>query len=152
VAYTSDSARRQLLEELGQAVELLSLAVDALGDAYEAADEHTASVLEERLFRPVQRAYGRLRQTRSRFAERHHIETEPVTETATGAPSADPRVHLERAIDAIARADEVIAEMQDSMLPVEVGDRELRDDLTEVRELLGGLPREGRQLLRLVGR
>jgi len=152
VAYTSDSARRQLLEQLGQAVGLLSLAVEALGEAYEAADEQMAAVLEEQLFRPAQRAYGRARQTRSRFSERHHLEAEPVTEGPAGAPSADPRIHLERAIDAIARADEVIAEMQDSMLPVEVGDRELRDGLTEVRELVADVPREGRQLLRLVGR
>ena len=152
MAYTSESARRQLLEELADAVTLLSLAVDALGEAYEAADERTATSLEERLFRPVQRAYGRARQTRSGFAERHQLEAEPVAAAPAGAPAADPRVHVERAVEAIERADAVIAEMQDSMLPVEVGDRELRDGLTEVRELIARAPTDARQLLRVIGR
>jgi hypothetical protein len=104
------------------------------------------------MFRPVRSAYGRAQRTRSGFAERQHMVAEPPASPAPSAPSADPRVHLERSIDAIERADHVIAEMQDSMLPVEVGDRELRDGLTEVRELIADTPREGRQLLRLVGR
>jgi hypothetical protein len=152
VAYTSESARRQLLDELGDAVGLLSVAVDALGEAYEAADERTGAELEGKLFRPAQRAYGRARQTRTGFAARHRLEAGPVSGAGAAAPSADPRFHLERAVEAIEGADQVIAEMQDSMLPVEVGDRELRDGLTEVRELVDGLPREGRQLLRLIGR
>jgi hypothetical protein len=152
MAYTSESARRQLLDQLGQAIEYLSVAVEALGEAYEAADERTGSVLEERLFRPVQGAYGRAQRTRSGFAERQHLTAEPPATHSAPPPSADPRVHLQRAIDAIEQADHVIAEMQDSMLPVEVGDRELRDGLTEVRELIASAPREGRQLVRLVGR
>jgi hypothetical protein len=59
---------------------------------------------------------------------------------------------VERAIGAIEQADHIIAEMQDSMLPVEVGDRELRDGLTEVRELIALAPGQARQLLRLIGR
>ncbi len=152
MAYTSESARRQMLDELSQAVELLSVAVDSLGEAYEAADERTAAELEERLFRPVQGAYGRARRTGVGFAERHNLEVEPLPAGGAGAPSADPRFHLNRAIEAIERADQLIAGMQDSMLPVEVGDRELRDGLTEVRELIATVPREGRQLLRLIGR
>jgi hypothetical protein len=38
------------------------------------------------------------------------------------------------------------------MLPVEVGDRELRDGLTHTRELISAVPAEGRQLLRMIGR
>jgi hypothetical protein len=152
MAYTSESARKQLLDELGQAVDHLSVAVSALGEAYEAADVRTAAELEDRLFRPVQGAYGRARRTRAGFAERHQLSSEPVAPRAAAAPSADPRVHLDRAIQAIEQADQVVAEMQDSMLPVEVGDRELRDGLTEVRELIAAAPREGRQLLRLIGR
>lgn len=152
MAYTSESARRQLLEELGQAVEQLALAIDALGQAYEAADERTADQLEAELFRPVQAAYGRAQRTRAGFAERHGLTPDPVSPAAAGTPSGDPRVHLERAITAIERADEIIAEMQDSMLPVEVGDRELRDGLTEARELIAAAPTQARQLLRLIGR
>ena len=152
MAYTSESARRQLIDQLGQAVEQLSVALAAVGEAYEAADERTAGELEERLFRPVQGAYGRAQRTRSGFAERHQLTAEPVAAAPATAPSADPRVHLERAIEAIERADQVIGEMQDSMLPVEVGDRELRDGLTDVRELIASAPTQGRQLLRLIGR
>ncbi|MBV8430612.1 MAG: hypothetical protein JO244_05585, partial [Solirubrobacterales bacterium] len=58
MAYTSESARQQLLEQLGGAVEQLSAAIGALGEAYEAADERTAEEIESRLFRPAQAAYG----------------------------------------------------------------------------------------------
>jgi hypothetical protein len=152
MAYTSESARRQLLDQLSQAVEQLSVAVAALGEAYEVADEQTADALEERLFRPVQGAYGRAQRTRSGFAERHQLSAAAVPSAMAGAPSGDPRVHVERAIGAIEQADHIIAEMQDSMLPVEVGDRELRDGLTEVRELIALAPGQARQLLRLIGR
>ena len=145
-------ARRQILDELGQAVDQLAVAIDALGEAYEAADERTAETLETELFRPVQGAYGRARRTRSGFAERHQLELDTPPGAAAGAPSGDPRVHLERAIAALEQADQVIAEMQDSMLPVEVGDRELRDGLTAVRELIAAAPGEARGLVRLSGR
>jgi hypothetical protein len=152
MSYTSESARRQLLDQLGEAVGQLAVAIEALGQAYETADERMAEELEARLFRPVQAAYGRAQRTRSGFAERNGLNAEPVAPATTGAPSADPRVHFERAIEAIERADLIISEMQDSMLPVEVGDREFRDGLTEVRELIAAAPSQGRQLLRLIGR
>jgi hypothetical protein len=152
MAYTSESARRQLLDELGQAADRLSSAINALGDAYEAADEGTAEVIEAQLFRPVQGAYGRAQRTRSGFADRHELSAEPLTPATAAAPSADPRVHLERAATAIEQADQVIAEMQDSMLPVEVGDREFRDGLAEVRELIAPAPSEARRLLGRIGR
>jgi hypothetical protein len=152
MAYTSESARRQLLDELGQAVEQLAMAIDALGQGYEAADERTADQLEEALFRPVQSAYARARRTRGGFAERHGLTLEPLAPTPAGTPSADPRMHLERASEATQRADAIISEMQDSMLPVEVGDREFRDGLSEVRELIAPVPGQARQFLRMIGR
>ncbi|MBV8431164.1 MAG: hypothetical protein JO244_08385, partial [Solirubrobacterales bacterium] len=127
-------------------------AIGALGEAYEAADERTADEIESRLFRPAQAAYGRARRTRTGFAERYQLSPEPVAPVPAPAPSGDPRVHLERGIEALEQADHIIAEMQDSMLPVEVGDRELRDGLTETRELIAAAPAQGRQLLRLIGR
>lgn len=152
MSYTSESARMQLLDELGQAVEALSVAIEALGEAYEAADDRTAEELESRLFRPVQAAYARAQRTRASFAERHQLTAGATSPARSAAPSADPRTHLDRAIQAIERTDLVIAEMQDSMLPVEVGDRELRDGLTEVRELIAAAPGQARQLVRLIGR
>ena len=46
----------------------------------------------------------------------------------------------------------VLAAIQDSMLPVEVGDRELRAGIAEARELLGGLRGRARELVRTLGR
>jgi hypothetical protein len=152
MAYTSESARAQLLDQLASAVEQLGVALGALGEAYEEVDERTAQELEKNLFRPVQAAYGRARRTHSSFAQRHHLSPRSFAPPPPGAHSADPRVHLERAIAAIEQADQIVADMQDSMLPVEVGDRELRDGLTETRELIGAAPAAGRQLLRTIGR
>ena len=53
------------------------------------------------------------------------------------------REFVETAADAVTEADDLLADLQDSMLPVEVGDAELRAGLAEVRELLGPLPEPG---------
>jgi hypothetical protein len=152
MAYTSESARRQLLDELAQAVEQLGIAIAALGEAYDEVDERTADVLEQQLFRPVQGAYGRARRTHTEFAARHQLPARQFDSGSPGLHTGDPRVYIDRAIEATERADQVIAEMQDSLLPVEVGDRELRDGLSETRELIAPVPAHGRQLLRTIGR
>jgi hypothetical protein len=152
MAYTSESARRQLLDQLAVAVAQLSTALASLGEAYEELDERTAEALEAQLFRPVQSAYARARRTHTEFAGRHGLPAGQFSDGAQVPHSADPRIHLERAIEAIERADHVLAEMQDSMLPVEVGDRELRDGLTETRELIAAVPGDARRLLRVFGR
>lgn len=152
MAYTSESARTRLLDQLAEAVDQLAIALAALGEAYEQVDEQTAERLEERLFRPVQGAYGRARRTHAEFARRHDLPMRAFVPGSPGPHSLDPRVHLERAIGAIEQADHEVAEMQDSMLPVEVGDRELRDGLTETRELIAAAPGHGRRLLRTIGR
>ena len=46
----------------------------------------------------------------------------------------------------------MLAELQDSMMPVEVGDPELRAGLAEVRELVAGVRVQGREFLRTFGR
>jgi regulator of protease activity HflC (stomatin/prohibitin superfamily) len=61
-------------------------------------------------------------------------------------------VYVERAVEAIERADEILAELQDSMMPVEVGDRELRDGLSETREEIAELPARARRVMRAQGR
>jgi hypothetical protein len=50
------------------------------------------------------------------------------------------------------QADHTIAELQDSMMPVEVGDTELRAGLSDTRSLIAELPARGRRLLRALGR
>jgi hypothetical protein len=152
MAYTSESARRQLLDDLADAVDQLAVSLAALGEAYEEVDERTADTLEEELFRPVQAAYGRGRRTHADFATRYGLPGRTFETGSSGLHSGDPRVYVQRAIEATQHADQAIAEMQDSMLPVEVGDRELRDGLTETRELISAVPAHGRELLRTVGR
>lgn len=152
MAYTNESARRQLLDDLAEAVEQLAVALATLGEAYDELDEQTADTLERQLFRPVQSAYGRARRTHSEFAQRHQLPDRRFEGGSPGVHSGDPRVYLERAVEAAERADQVIAGMQDSLLPVEVGDRELRDGLTETRELIAQVPARGRALLRTIGR
>jgi len=59
---------------------------------------------------------------------------------------------LERAGEAVDEADNALVELQDSMLPVEVGDRELRADLAEVRTLVEALQGRAHQFVRTFGR
>jgi hypothetical protein len=59
---------------------------------------------------------------------------------------------LDDAVDAVARADGELTELQDSMMPVEVGDPELRANLAEVRELIGDVRARARTFMRTFGR
>jgi hypothetical protein len=59
---------------------------------------------------------------------------------------------LDNAVEAAGRADTAIAELQDSMMPVEVGDAELRAGLAEVREALAAVRIKAREFLRTFGR
>jgi hypothetical protein len=152
MAYNAGEARQQLLDDVATAADQLALAGAALGEAYEELDEQTADRLEEELFRPAQHAYGRLRRTHSEFAERYRLPGRAFEGSSGGAHSGDPRVYVERAVEAIERADEILAELQDSMMPVEVGDRELRDGLSETREEIAELPARARRVMRAQGR
>ncbi len=152
MAYSAGEARQQLLDDVAAATDQLALSVAALGEAYEELDEQTADHLEEELFRPVQYAYGRLRRTHSEFAERFRLPGRAFERSSGGMHSADPRVYVDRAVEAIERADLILAELQDSMRPVDVGDRELRDGLSETREAIAELPARARRLMRAQGR
>jgi phage shock protein A len=152
VAYSAGEARQQLLDDVATATDQLALSVAALTEAYEELDEQTADRLEAELFRPVQHAYGRLRRTHAEFAERFALPARTFEPSSGGSHSADPRVYVERAVEAIERADQILAELQDSMMPVEVGDRELRDGLSETREAIAELPARARRLMRAQGR
>jgi hypothetical protein len=152
VAYSAGDARRQLLDDMATATDQLALSVAALTEAYEELDEQTADRLEAELFRPVQHAYGRLRRTHAEFAERYRLPGRTFERSSGGMHSGDPRVYVDRAVEAIERADQILAELQDSMMPVEVGDRELRDGLSETRETLAELPAKARRLMRSQGR
>jgi hypothetical protein len=152
MAYASREARQDLLDTVADAIDELAVALAALGLAYEQLDERSADALEEQLFRPVQVAYGRAQRTHAGFADRHGLRGRTFGEASAGLPSQGVRGLLDRAVDAVEDADVSLASLQDSMLPVEVGDAELRAGLAEVRELLGDLRSRAREFVRTLGR
>ena len=137
---------------MAEAIDELSVALAALGAAYEQLDEQSADRLEELLFRPVQAAYGRAKRTHAGFASRHGLEGRSFAQASAGLPSQGVKGFLERADESVGEADAILADLQDSMRPVEVGDPELRAGLAAVRELLGGVRAQGREFLRTFGR
>jgi hypothetical protein len=153
MTYTADQAREALMADVGRALEQIAFALSCLGEAYELVDERAADQLEEELFRPVRTAYARARRALSGFGQRHGLEPPPVSQSdSSGLHSNDPRVYLQRAIEASEAGQTALGELQDSMLPVEVGDQELRADLTEIRSLLSQVAGRGNALLRTLGR
>jgi hypothetical protein len=152
VAYIAREARQELLDTLGEAIDEIAAALAALGAAYEQLGTLPADRLEEELFRPVQAAYGRAKRTHAGFAQRHGLPGRTFTPANPGLPSTGIRGFVDNAVAAAAEADAVLAELQDSMMPVEVGDPELRAGLAEVRELLGDVRTRAREFIRTLGR
>jgi len=151
MAYTTEEGRTQILDESANAVRDLAEAVAALGDAYEQLDEDSGDRLEAQLFKPLQSAYGQLQRTHTDFAARVNL-----TAARFGAPEplavADAHSLIERAADAIQAADDGLAELQDTLLPVEVGDQELRSGLSAVRTVIASLPEACDEFIRTLGR
>jgi hypothetical protein len=152
MAYDSREARQELLETVGAATDEIAQALAALGAAYEQLDDHNAQKLEQELFRPIQVAYGRAKRTHVGFAERHGLPGRSFEPASAGLPSTGVKGFLDRAVEAVGEADRALAELQDSMMPVEVGDPELRAGLAQVRELIGDLRGRARQFARTLGR
>jgi hypothetical protein len=153
LAYVTREAREELLATIADAIDELGRALGALGDAYEQLDERTADALEEDLFRPAQAAYGRAKRTYTGFAERHGLAAARTFEPVSpGAASRGVRAFVDIAVESIEEADTILADLQDSMRPVEVGDAELRAGLAEVRERLGALPDRAHRLISRLGR
>src|SRR5437870_4761376 len=111
---------------LAEATDAIGVALASLGAAYEQLDEYRAAELEEELFRPVQLAYGRARRTHADFAGRYGLTSRHFEPPSAGLPSTGAKGFIGNAVVAVGRADTALAELQDSLLPVEVGDRELR--------------------------
>lgn len=152
MAITALEARIKILGDLGAAIDQVALAVASLGDAFELLPEGAAERLEDTLFRPVQRAYAAGKRTHAGFAERNRLPTGAFELPSPGGASQDAAALVERAVAASAEADRRIAELQDSMLPVESGDGELRSGLGDVRELLAGISASAREFQRTLGR
>jgi hypothetical protein len=152
MAYTTSEARQKLLDTVARAANELGLASACLAEAYEQLDEDSGDRLEEHCFRPVQIAYGRAKRAHTGFAGRHGLQAAAFEQQPTGLPSQGAAAFIERAVEAVGAADRTLAGLQDSMLPVEAGDQELRAGLKSIREPLGSLPANARQFLRGLGR
>ena len=152
MSYVAAEARQELLDTLADAIDEIAAALAALGEAYEQLSAAPADRLEEELFRPVQAAYGRAKRTHAGFAQRHGLPSRSFTPATPGAPSTGIRGFIDSAVDSAAEAEAVLVELQDSMMPVEVGDPELRAGLAEVRELLGDVRARAREFVRTLGR
>jgi hypothetical protein len=149
---TTLEARQQLLDDVAQATEDIGSALASLGAAYEKLDDYHAGELEQQLFRPVQLAYGRARRTHAGFASRHGLASREFEPPTPGPASTDAKSFIDGAISAVGRADGTLATLQDSLLPVEVGDPELRAALADLRGLVSGLAERARELVRTIGR
>ncbi len=153
MTYTSDEGRRELLGATAEAADTIAVALAALGEAYELVDEDAAERLEDELFGPVQAAYGRLKRGHAEFAARCGLPAASfAVAEAPGLPSGGAAGYVEAAIESAEHADDILSELQDSMLPVEVGDAELRAVIADVRTRLADVPVRGHELLRTLGR
>lgn len=152
VAYTALEGRQELLDALASSIDELGFALAALGAAYEQLDVATADALEESLFAPTQRAYGRAQRTGAAFAQRAGLEPAAFEAQSAGLPSTGARGFIDDAVGAIGAADAGLAALQDSPKLVEVGDAKLRAGLAETRALIADLPRQARELTRRLGR
>jgi hypothetical protein len=152
VSYVAGEARQEMLDTLGEAIDDIAAALAALAGAYEQLGTVPADRLEEELFGPVQTAYGRAKRTYTGFAQRHGLPDRTFSPAPEGLPSTGVRGFVDGAVESVQEADDVLAELQDSMMPVEVGDPELRAGLAEVRELLGDVRSRAREFTRTLGR
>jgi hypothetical protein len=152
MAQTALEGQQQLLDALAKATDEIGYALASLGAAYEQLDVYNADELEKELFRPVQLAYGRARRTYSEFAGRHGLPGRAFEPASAGLPSLGVKGFIENAVGAVGEADNTLATLQDSLLPVEVGDAGLRAALAELRELIGGTGQRARKLGRTIGR
>jgi hypothetical protein len=152
MSFTVAEGRQEILDRLASAITLLATAVATLSVAYERLDEQSSDALEEQLFRPVQLAFGRAQRTYNEFADRSGLKRLDAAGGSAGPERQHATKLIERAAESVRTADTTIADLQDSMLPVEVGDQELRAGLSETRSLVDHVPALAQQFVRTVGR
>jgi hypothetical protein len=152
MSYAAADARQQVLEEIAAAAAQVALALACLGEAYEVLDEHSADRIEDELFRPTQQALARAQRTYADFAATYGLAQRSFAAGDVGHGNQTGRDLVGRASAAAREADRLLAELQDSMLPVEVGDPALRAGLAEVRELVSSVPPRAQAFLRILGR
>lgn len=152
MAITRQEAVEEILEDLGTGIERTALALACLGAAYEALTVAPADRLEEELYGPVQRAYGRGMRAYSSFAKANGMPARDFPQPDAGVASQGPRAFVDRAVVAAANADRALSDLQDKPIWIEFGDSELRAGLAAMRELLVPLPKSAREFVRTLGR
>src|SRR5215216_5947782 len=93
MAYTAVEGRQQLLGALAEAIDEIGLALASLSAAYGRLDVATADTLEEELFGPAQRPYGRAKRTHVEFAERHGMAGRVFEPSRPGLPRQGQGLH-----------------------------------------------------------
>ena len=152
MAITRTEAQQQILDDLAAALDQLGLAVACLSEAFEQLAVDSADRLQADLYRPVQRAYGRGQRTHAQFAQRIGLGGDTFTPPSAGAASQGVKELVQKMAAALADADRRLSELQDTLLPIEFGDAELRSGLNETRELIKPVPRAAAMFLRTLGR
>ena len=149
---TDLEVRQGVLDTIGESIDQLGAALSALGVAYELLDERSQDRLEDELFGPVQKGYGRAKKTYTDFAARYGLPAATFAQPSSTSGSRDVRRFLDAAIEAADEAEEVLIHLQDSGQTVDYGDAELRAGLAGVREIIGGVREGGRSFMRTLGR
>jgi hypothetical protein len=149
---TDRETRQELLDGIAAAIDQLGIALAQYGVAYELLDERSQDRLEDDLFGPVQKAYGRAKRTYAQFAARYSLTAREFDQPTSSSGSRDVRRFLDRATEAVDEAEREFVELQDSMLPVEYGDPELRAGLADVRTLVSDVRANARAFTRTLGR
>jgi hypothetical protein len=122
MAYTTVEGRQQLLGALAEAIDEIGLALASLSAAYQRLSIATADTLEEELFGPAQRAYGRAKRTHVQFAERHGLAARVFEPQPAGIPRQASRASSTMRLPRSARPVAPWRTLQDSPMLLEVGD------------------------------
>jgi hypothetical protein len=149
---TDLEVRQGLLDTIGESIDQLGAALAALGVAYELLDERSQDRLEDELFGPVQKGYGRAKKTYADFATRYKLDAATFAQPGSSSGSRDLRRFLDTAVEAVDEAEEILIHLQDSGQTVDYGDAELRAGLAGVREIISHVRDNSRQFLRTLGR
>src|SRR3954452_3259938 len=119
MAITTLEARRQILDDLAAALDQLGLAVACSAEAFEQLAVDSADRLEADLYRPVQRAYGRGQRTHAQFAQRIGLGGDPFPPPSPAPAEQGVKDLVQKMPAPLADADRRIAELQDTLLPIE---------------------------------
>lgn len=149
---TRSEGVREILDELGRATDAAALALACVGEAYEQLTTAPADRLEESVFRPAQSGFTAAKKAYLGYAARAGVDPGGFETPSAGLPSQGVKGFLERAAVAASEAEHVIAELQDSLLPIEFGDPELRAGLSAAREGLARVAPAAKVFLASYGR